>query len=720
MPELVRTGQRISHYEIGEVLGAGAMGVVYRASDLRLGRGVALKFLKPMSDPVLRERLIREARAASSLDHPNICTIFEVDETPSGEVFIAMACYEGETLDRMIGKGPIALPLALNIAMQTGRGLAAAHEELIIHRDVKPGNLMLARGDIVKVLDFGIAKLMADSRSADEGSGSVIGTPTYMSPEHLRGEPVDQRTDIWSLGVVLYEMLTGVAPFQGGTVAAVVQSVLFTCPESASARRPDLPPAVDRIISRAMAHDLRQRYERVDVMVQEMAQLLSSIDSGAVVRTPPPGKTGRSIAVLPFKDMSAAQDQDFLCDGIAEELLRALGHVPNLHVASRTSAFQFKDQGADIREIGVRLNVDTVLEGSVRRSGDRIRVSAQLIDVNDGYRLWHDQYERDLEDIFQIEDDIAEKIAGALEVTLSDRAARIPAGGATEEAQAYELYLQGRKFFHQHRRKAFQIALHSFSMAIEIDPGYARAYAGISTCHAFLYLYFGPSPESLIAADEASRRALELGPDLADAHVARGLSLFLKREFDQSEFHLRKAIELDPRLYDPHYIFGRVCFTQGRFAAAADCFRDACAIAPEAFDSWYLLGMCYRKLGEASRARSAGLECIEAVKKRVRSNPDDTRAWTMGAGVLAELGEPERATKWILRALAIDADEPIIQYNAACVYAVMGRVEESIACLEAAVGRAGISADWVRNDPDLDSVRQDPRCEAILRHSIES
>ena len=707
-----RTGHTVSHYEVGELLGSGGMGEVYRATDLRLRRPVALKFLPPLADLTMRRRLVREAQAASLLDHPNICTIFEVDETPAGEVFIAMACYEGETLDRALEGGPLPIGRALSIAAQAGRGLAAAHEELVVHCDVKPGNLLIARGDTVKILDFGIARPLRDVGPSDESE--AMGTPAYMAPEQLRREPVDQRTDIWALGVVLYEVLTGEKPFRGDSVDTLIQAVLNARVVPASTLKPGLPPRVDQIIEKALARNPRLRYDRIDQMVHELVGVQAAIDSSALTIRVPASASKSSIAVLPFEDMSPANDQGFLCDGIAEEVLRALSRIPDLYVASRTSAFQFRRQAADIRDIGARLNVNTVLEGSVRRAGDRVRITAQLVSVSDGYRLWGDRYDRDIEDIFAIEDEIAERIAQALEVTFAERARPSGRGGFEPDAEAYQLYLQGRSFIHQHRRKGFEIALQTFAQAIDASPGYARAYAGIADCHAFLNLYFGHGKEAVEAADAASAKALELEPDLADAHASRGFALFLRRDFEGAERHLLRAIELDPRAYDPHYIFGRVCFSEARTPEAAQHFREAATIVPEAYDAWYLLGMCYRRMGETGRLRDANFECIEAVKRWVRTHPDDTRAWTMGAAVLADMGEPDRSAAWVERALAIDPDESTIQYNAACVYVALKKPDEAIRCLATAIRYGRIAGDWIKNDPDLDPLRADPRFVALV------
>lgn len=709
-----RSGQTVSHYQIEEILGVGGMGEVYRGTDLLLGRSVALKFVRPFADSSMRERLIQEARAAALLDHPNICTIFEVDETGAGEVFIGMAYYEGETLDRILARGPLPIDRALAIELQIARGLAAAHEELIVHRDIKPANLMITRGELVKILDFGVAAVMKGPATGT--AATVQGTPAYMSPEQLCGRPVDERTDIWSMGAVLYEMVTGRPPFVADSLEGVIEAVLNAEPVRPSLVRDDVPPRVEEIIARALAKDPRHRYERAARMIQELVLAQAAIDPDAITASFPAATPRRSLAVLPFADMTAARDQEFLCDGIAEEILRAVSRIPDLHVASRTSSFQFKNRSADIREIGAQLGVETILEGSVRRVAERVRVSAQLINVRDGYRLWAERYEREMRDIFAIEDEIAEQIARALEVEFDGGSLDVRPRRDAPYSEADELYFQGRQFIHQHRRKAFEVALQLFARAIDVNPGFGRAYAGIADCHAFLHMYFRTGDESIAAADAASKKAIELEPELPDAHVSRGFALFLQGEYDRAEAHLRRAIELDPRHYDPRYIAGRLYFSQGRTREAMEQFRAACAIVPEAYDAWYLLGMCYRRLGEDARGRSADFECIEAVKRRVRAHPDDTRAWTMGAAVLADLGEQDNALTWLGHAVAVDPDEPLILYNAACVNVRLGRLESALDVLEQAL-EVGAFPAWIANDPDLDAVRSHPRFQKLLAHT---
>ncbi|MGA7614599.1 MAG: tetratricopeptide repeat protein, partial [Thermoanaerobaculia bacterium] len=587
------------------------------------------------------------------------------------------------------------------------RGLAAAHEELIIHRDVKPENIVVLARDTVKILDFGLAKLLGPARSSGDG---IIGTPAYMAPEQIRGEPVDHRVDIWALGVLFYEMLTSHLPFRGGRIEAVIHSILNDDAPRASDELP-LPSKADRIIARSLAKSVRARYERMDDMIADLADMQLDVDAGALTVRRAAVQKKTSVAILPFVDMSSEKDQEYLCDGITEEILAALRPVPELYVASRTSAFQFKGRAVDIREIGHKLNVDTVLEGSVRRAGERLRISAQLVNVDDGYRLWYERYDRELRDIFAIEDEIAERIARSLEVTL---VAKPQQPVSTSETEAWEIYLQGRQFFHQHRKKGYEIALQTFQRVIELDPRYARAYAGIADSNSFLWLYFGYGKNAVEAADRASLKALELEPDLAESRCSRGLALFVTGKIDDAERELARSIALDPSLYDAHYIFGRVEFSRGQPAEAARHFREACAIDPEAYDSWYLLGMCYRRTGETAKARSADLACIEAAKRRIRLHPDDTRAWTMAAAIFVELGEPDRAAEWVARAVSIDPDETIILYNAACVYLALGKIGESLTCLENSVGHGGLSLEWATNDPDLDRLRGQPRFEALL------
>jgi TolB-like protein/Flp pilus assembly protein TadD len=535
-----------------------------------------------------------------------------------------------------------------------------------------------------------------------------------MSPEQLRGGEVDLRTDLWALGAVLHEMVCGRPPFDRDDRQLVIQAILDQASPLPSSLEPHLPKRLDGIVGRALQKLPRARYQSAEEMIAELQELESDIDSSAVTsRRAAVTNVAASIAVLPFADMSPSKDQDYLCEGIAEEVIGALRSIPRLRVASRTSSFQFKGSQVDVREIGEKLNVRTLLEGSVRRAGDRVRISAQLVNAADGYQLWYERWDRELRDALAIEDEIARHIADALELELTGRPAE-SGSRPTESAEAWELYLQGRRFVHQHRRKGFEVARLSFLRAIEIDPGYARAWAGIANCSSFLKLYFGAGDDAVQEADMASAKAIALAPELAETHAARGFALSLTARNEEAAAELDRAIGIDPLNYDAHYIKGRVMFALGRHGEAASQFQRACAVQPEAYDSWYLLGMAARKLGEERRARNADIECVEAAKKRVRQHPEDTRAWTMGAAVFAELGEPERSADWVARALAVDPDDAIIAYNSACVYTRLGKLDDALRCLEMSIGHGGPFYGWVENDPDLDPLRDHPRFRELM------
>jgi len=705
---------KVSHYSVEEELGAGGMGVVYKARDQRLGRAVALKFLPQglAGNADARSRFIDEAKAASALDHPNICTIFDVEETSDGELFIAMAYYAGSTLSALIAERVFSLNQAIDVAMQIGKGLAAAHEALIIHRDIKPSNIIVSDRGTAKILDFGLAKLAG---SADTSSPNVAaGTPAYMSPEQLRGEAVDRRTDVWSLGVVVFEMLTGQLPFGGEGAASAIRSILSDAPRLATELRPDLPQDIDTVLARALEKSPRNRYQSIEQFLAELQRLSQKYDSGALPIVRIAVRTSPSVAVLPFSDLSPLADQGYFCDGIAEEILRALSGLRGLYVASRTSSFQFRGAAVDVREIGERLNVGTIVEGSVRKAGDRVRVTAQLVNVADGYRLWSDRYDREMQDVFAIQDDIAMRVAEALQLTLLETE-RPTVRMATRDVDAFDAYLKGRKFFHLHRRKSYEVARQLFARAIEIDPSYARAWAGVANCCSFLHRFFGRGAEMVAEAAMASLRALELDPNLAEARAARGLALSLSKRFDEAEHELLEAIRLDRELFDGYYFLGGIYLEQGRLVDAASQFARACAITPEEYFCWFFLGMAYHGIGDEEKANTAVREGLQQARFRLATHPDDTRALTMAAGALAEVGEPDRAVTWLQRALAIDPDEPIILYNAACAYVALGRHEDALDALERAVGPSHcLSVDWIANDPDLTPLAGYARFQQLL------
>jgi adenylate cyclase len=438
-------------------------------------------------------------------------------------------------------------------------------------------------------------------------------------------------------------------------------------------------------------------------------RLIAEVTDKAPVKRPPP-----SVAVLAFADMSVDRDQDYFCEGIAEEIINDLTRVAGIRVAARTSSFAFKGRNEDVRSIGKKLGVEAVLEGSVRKVGNQLRITAQLLNATDGCHLWSERYDRELEDVFAIQDEISRSIAAVLRVTLtkqeSDSIARVP----TTHVQAYEFYLRGRQFYYKYTRKAMECALRMFSQAIEIDRGYARAYAGIADCCSFLYMYAGNRAEHRDRADSASLTGIELDPQSAEAHASRGIALSLRKSYAEAAQAFETAMKLDPRLFEAPYFYARFAFAQGQPEKAIRLYGHAMEIRPQDHQAPLLVAQIYSDLGhfsEADRLRRRGVELAEA---RLKLNPDDARAWYMGANGLAALGEFERGLEWAGRALSLDSDEPMVLYNVACVQSLAGCRDEALDSLERAVRSGLTERGWLEHDSNLDPLRTHPRYQALL------
>jgi len=432
---------------------------------------------------------------------------------------------------------------------------------------------------------------------------------------------------------------------------------------------------------------------------------ISADDETQQVRSP-----GPSIAVLAFDDLSPDKDQDYLCDGIAEEILNRLAQIKRLRVASRTSSFQFKAQPADASTIGQRLNVQTLLEGSVRKAGKRLRVTIQLINAADGFNLWSNSYDRELADIFEIQDAIASNVAAALEVTLTRSK---PDDGTTQNAQAYEYYLKGLHYFHRWGMRNVEYAIDMFARAVEIDPAYARAWAALGDGHSMVCMYWDATAEHLDAAAAASDQALELAPELAEAHVSGGLSHFVHKRHDEAIAEFETALGLDPDLFTAHYYYARVCFQQGNLERAAELFERAEKVQPDDFQTPILLRQVYRSLGREEEALAAARRGVERAERHLQLNPDDTRALNLGLGGFADLGDRKKLREFATRSLAIDDTNADTLYNVACGYARVGDADTALDYLERAALHGTSIAEWAEQDSDLVQLHKHPRFLAL-------
>jgi eukaryotic-like serine/threonine-protein kinase len=581
-----RPGSLISHYEIVAALGEGGNGVVFKAFDNRLKRPVALKFLiqQALESEEGKRRLLSEAQATAALDHPNICSIYEVEEA-EGYTFISMACISGGDLRRKMAGGPAPLEEVLDIAGQIAQGLQAAHEAGLVHRDIKPANVLIADDGTVKIVDFGLAQRVDATITTD---GKLAGTFTYMSPEQVAGRQVDRRTDLWSWGVVLYEMLAGIRPFRGDTVPALFAAIAREAPQPIRVLRPALPEVLERVLDRALQKDPLQRYQSASEIIAGLENLLSGsgMPGGRRGTTPThvpgPAADGRiSIAVLPFVNTSADPENEFFSDGLTDELINVLANCRGLRVVSRTSAFAFKGKSENIRDIGEKLRVQAILEGSVRRAGDRLRVTAQLINVTDGYHLWSGKYDREVQDIFAIQDEIAQTAASALELSLQP-GFQPAAPTAEKNLQAYHHYLRGRYYWNQMTGEGFQKALSHFQEALELDPLYGAAYAGIADYFTTLGVWSLAAPSAVWPqAKAAALKAVELDSSLPEAHIALGyVHIFYEWDRQQAEKEFGRALELNRGLSIAHYSQAIYLIQVGRLEEAINSMVQAKDLDP--------------------------------------------------------------------------------------------------------------------------------------------
>jgi len=700
---------------------------VYEAQDGQLDRHVALKFLPPemARDSQLLERFQREARAASSLNHPNICTIHTIEQYEL-QHFIVMELLVGKTLaERMRGQ-PMDVETILPLAIQIADALESAHAKGIVHRDIKPANLFLTDRGQLKILDFGLAKITQGqtTQAADGGRtlaagdeltspGSAVGTISYMSPEQARGQLVDARTDLFSTGTVLYQMATGSLPFPGDTSAVIFDAILNREPQPAAEINPALPLEFVRILEKCIEKDRTLRCQTATDLktdLNRMKRNLESNKSRAKAKTDSDSgvqKQRKSVAVLYFENLSGSKEDEYLRDGITEDVITELSKIRGLNVFSRPTVLAFRDQALTPQQVGQKLGAACVLTGTLRRSGARLRISAQLVDARTDFPLWSERFDREMKDVFEVQDEMARKIAEALRVTLSPEELEALAVKPTENLQAYDLYLRGKSYARRQTRQDLEFALQMFENGVVIDPSFALAYAASANACAMLY-YYSRDQMWLERAREASGKAVALRWDLPEVQVSQAWVLYAASLYDEAVRMVKKAIERKRDSEGAYYLLCRALFSAGRYQEVLDLAEAAIESSGEDYNVYVPIMNSMGALGKSEEERNMIQRRIGALENHLKQVPEDARARILLGGDYARLARTEDALRELKMAVTLRANEALILYNAACLYCTLNRKAEGLDALSKAWEVGYRDAVWARRDPDLLTLHDDP------------
>jgi serine/threonine protein kinase len=695
-------GQTILHYKIIEKLGEGGMGVVYLAEDTKLDRKVAIKFLPQeiSSNSEERERFKIEAKAAASLNHPNIATIHAIEEV-NNQMFLVMEYIDGIELKEKISNGNIEADEVIRIASQIAEGMSAAHNKGIVHRDIKSSNIMITRNAKAKIMDFGLAKIRGGTELTKVGS--TIGTIAYMSPEQARGEELDQQSDIWSFGVVLYEMLCNKLPFKGNYDQAIVYSILNEEPESVYSIKKDLPDRLVKIVKKLLEKEKTVRYQTMDEVIKDFNDALK-----IGKQTDKEDKT-KSIIVLPFENISPDQDTDYFGEGLAEELIVNLTRLKEIRVIPRTTAIKYKNTTKDAKLIGKEVEAGYVMTGSVRKFQENLRISVQLIDALNNTQLWAETYKGKLADVFDIQENVSKQIVEALKIELTPAQKKVLEKKKTVNAEAFDLCLRAKGFMYKMTKNDVNIAIELFQKAIEIDPDYAAAYAGMGEGYSHLFhSYERGNPKILDLAIETSLKAISMDASLSEAYASLAQAYLHKESMEKALESGHKAIELDPNNFIGYWILGRIRYSTKKDNEAIDLFEKVIKLNPEFYTAYNDIRMTYERLGNKEKLNETIQRSLKFYPEYLTRHPDDARAHLFYALDLAVAKQFDKAKIEADKAIKLNPTDVLMIYNVACFYSVMDEKKMAIETIGKAIAAGYKAYDWMERDVDLDNIRNEP------------
>ncbi len=698
-------GQTISHYKILEKLGEGGMGIVYKAQDAKLDRFVALKFLpqRLAGSEQDRARFIQEAKATAALNHPNILSIYEIDDREDS-AFIVLEYIDGQTLKNYLealntGSG-VPVKQAIEWIKEISHGLKVAHDSHIIHRDIKAENIMLTKSGQLKIMDFGLAKFR--NQGAITKDGSSLGTLSYMSPEQAQGLKADNRSDLWSLGILFFELLTGDLPFKSEHEAGLMYLVVNQDPPMPSELDRRLPSSLDAIIAKMLQKDRDKRFQTVDEFLEALSALNSNIDP----RQDSAKKL--AIAVLPFTTIGGDKDNEYFGDGLTDELIVSLSQLKDFDVISRTNSMQYKNTTKDIKTIGRELGIRYLLEGSVRKFQDNLRITVQFIDVENGRQLWAESFKGKMEDVFDIQEKVSKQVVDALMIKLSPNERVILTKRSTVNAEAFDCYLRAREFLYRRTKSSLQFAIHLFQKAIELDTRYAAAYAGLGESYATLHYDYDTKEIWVDKAIESSLKALMYDSTVAEAYAALAMAYFSKKSIQEAETAARKAIELGPNIFTGYWVLARICHVMNRDLETVELLKKTIELNPDFHTAYGELRMAYERLGDKEKMQAIINEMLELFPVYLSKHPDDARSHIHYATQLAVVGRRDEALEQTKKAIELSPDDPLMFYNAACAYSRLGQKDSAIEALQKSIVAGLEDYEWIKTDPDFDAIRHEP------------